>query len=135
MRISVDANICVAALRGRPPAIRQRLESTSSGELAISSIVLHELLTGAAKMRELEESIRAVHQFAGRMVLLDFNAEDASMSARLRAQLELQGRTIGPLDILIAGQALARGMAVATNNVREFARIPGLTVEDWLSPS
>ena len=85
-------------------------------------------------MRDPAESIRAVHYLAGAMALLDFTADDALMSARLRAQLELQGRSIGPLDILIAGQALARGMALATNNVREFSRVPGLVVEDWLEP-
>ena len=63
--------------------------------------------------------------------MLPFGPEEARVTAQLRARLESQGTPIGPLDTLIAGTALAHGGVLVTRNLREFARVPGLALEDW----
>jgi tRNA(fMet)-specific endonuclease VapC len=70
-----------------------------------------------------------------RFEVLDFDREDARQAGEVRAQLALQGQPIGPYDILIAGQALARGLTLVTHNVGEFGRVGGLKIEDWLTSS
>ena len=89
-------------------------------------------MTGAEKSGNSQKSRQLVQELSNRIAIEDFSQEDAGMAARIRATLEASGRSIGPMDMLIAGQALCRGYAVATNNVREFSRIPGLICEDWL---
>lgn len=63
--------------------------------------------------------------------VLDFDREDARRAGEIRAHLAAAGAPIGPYDALIAAQALARGLVLVTHNTREFARVPGLGVEDW----
>ena len=65
------------------------------------------------------------------MTVLDFTADDAVTAGAIRAELARLGTPIGPFDLLIAGQAKARGLCVVTNNTREFTRVAGLEVEDW----
>lgn len=133
MTISIDTNICVSVLRG-DLRLRQRLTAYDPAELALSSIVHFELMTGESKLRDAGRAGRNLAMVLGHLVVLDFSRQDAEAAAEVRAYLERAGRGIGPLDTLIAGQALARGLTVATNNVREFSRVPGLKVEDWLAP-
>lgn len=134
MKTSLDTNVCIAIIRGRDPVPRDRLERHDIADVVISSIVYFELFTGATKSREPDRAINALNRMIDRMQIVDFSRADAESAATLRAQLESRGKAIGPLDTLIAGQALARGFAVATNNAREFGRVPGLRIEDWLSP-
>ncbi len=75
------------------------------------------------------ESLRRISEL--RFEVLTFDKEDAEASGEVRALLANIGQTIGPFDVLIAGQALARGLILITHNKREFARVPGLLVEDW----
>lgn len=134
MTTSLDTNVCIAIIRGRDPIARARLERHDTANVVMSSIVYFELFTGAEKSRDRDKAIEALNRMVERLQIVDFSREDAERAASLRALLESQGMAIGPLDTLIAGQALARGFAVATNNAREFSRVPGLRVEDWLSP-
>ena len=62
---------------------------------------------------------------------LAFDAQDSVTAGNIRAQLEIKGTPIGPYDVLIASQALVRGLTIVTHNTREFMRIPGLPIEDW----
>ncbi|MDP3896913.1 MAG: type II toxin-antitoxin system VapC family toxin [Mesorhizobium sp.] len=134
MTTSLDTNVCIAIIRGKDPVARRRLERHDTANVVISSIVYFELFTGAVKSRDRDKAVEALNRMIDRMQVIDFSREDAESAASLRALLESQGKPIGPLDTLIAGQALARGFTVATNNAREFSRVPGLRVEDWLSP-
>lgn len=133
MKTSLDTNVCIAIIRGRDPAARSHLERLDAPDVVISSIVYFELFTGASKSREPDKAIEALDRMIEGMQIVDFSRTDAESAAKLRAHLESRGKAIGPLDTLIAGQALARGFAVATNNAREFSRVPGLRVEDWLA--
>jgi tRNA(fMet)-specific endonuclease VapC len=129
MHYSLDTNAVIALMSGKPPAVRTRVGGLSPDDAGISTIVLHELLWGAYKSERVEENLQRIALL--RMTEIAFDAEDARAAAELRADLRRKGTPIGPYDLLIAGQAVARGLTVVTANVREFARVEGLKLEDW----
>ena len=136
LRYMLDTNLCIRVLRDRPQTIRERFNAEADG-LSISTIVLTELLHGAAKSARPAENRRAVEGFAARLEVLAFDADaDAAAHAGdIRATLERQGRSIGSYDVLIAGHARSRGLIVVTANLGEFTRVDGLRCEDWLPPN
>ena len=134
--IHLDTNVAIALLNGRPPQVRQKFDETREAATPIfmSAIVFHELMCGAAnslRRSENEEKI-ALFLASGAIDLVPFDEEDASIAAVIRAKLRRSGEPIGPYDLLIAAQALRRGARLITANVREFMRIPGLDVSDWV---
>lgn len=131
LRFMLDTNLCIRVLRDRPAALRRRFNATSEG-LCISTIVLSELLHGAAKSARPEENRRAVVDFAARLEVLAFDEAAAAQAADIRADLERKGQRIGGYDLLIAGHARSRGLTVITGNLDEFRRVEGLRCEDWL---
>jgi tRNA(fMet)-specific endonuclease VapC len=131
LRYMLDTNLCIRVLRDRPASVRQRFNQTSEG-LCISTVVLTELLHGAAKSARPEESRRAVEDFAARLEVRAFDEAAAGHAADIRAELERRGAAIGGYDLLIAGHARSRGLTVITGNLGEFSRVDGLRSEDWL---
>jgi tRNA(fMet)-specific endonuclease VapC len=91
--------------------------------------VAHELFYGAYKGQRKAENLARVDEL--RFETLDFDREDARCAGEIRASLANAGHAIGPYDVLIAGQALARSLILITHNTGEFSRVPGLTLEDW----
>jgi tRNA(fMet)-specific endonuclease VapC len=132
LRYMLDTNLCIRVLRDRPAAVRARFNQEADG-LCISSVVLYELLYGAAKSAQPERHRAEVEQFAARLQLLDFDQEAAGHAADIRATLERSGQVIGGYDLMIAGHARSRGLIVVTGNLREFQRVQGLRSEDWLA--
>jgi tRNA(fMet)-specific endonuclease VapC len=98
-------------------------------DIAIPSIVAHEIYYGAFKSQKVALNV-AVFDAMG-FTTLDFDRDDARQAGLLRAELAARGTPIGPYDVLIAGQALARDLILVTHNTREFSRVPGLRIEDW----
>lgn len=133
MRYLLDTNICIYIINNRPPEVRRIFEGHSSTESTISVVTLLELKVGAHKSVKPAMRLDIVDRFASPMMSLPLTDDDASIAARLRAELERKGMPIGPYDLLIAAQALARDLTVVTNNEREFVRIPGLKVENWIT--
>ena len=134
MNYLLDTNAVVALLRNKPARVRERYrEAEKSGDyLAVSSIVLFELWYGVEKsgrVRENTERLRIL--LSGDLDLLDFDDLDAQTAGRVRAALEKIGTPIGAYDLLIAGQALRRGLTVVTANTSEFSRVAKLSWEDW----
>ena len=126
----LDTHVIIHYLKGDPQIVGH-IQRASPGDLAIPAIVLYELEYGtlrskfpARRRRDLEEGLAHIQH-------IPFDSEAAMAAARIRVELEKQGSTIGPLDLLIAGTALSRGAALVTNNAAEFARVPGLRVIDW----
>lgn len=128
MKYLLDSNAVIALLKGHPEFLA-RIRQHQPRDFAVSSIVAHELFYGAYKGRRTAENLVRIE--ALRFEVLDFDREDARHSGELRAALTATGTPVGPYDVLIAGQALARGLTLITHNVREFQRIPRLQVEDW----
>jgi tRNA(fMet)-specific endonuclease VapC len=132
LRYMLDTNLCIRVLRDRPSGLRDRF-NLNADALCISTIVLTELLHGAAKSARPEHHRNAVEQFAARLEVLSFDASAADHAADIRAVLERSGRSIGGYDLLIAGHARSRGLVVVTGDLVEFERVEGLRCEDWLA--
>jgi tRNA(fMet)-specific endonuclease VapC len=130
LRYMLDTNVCIRVLRDRPAWARRRFNETAEG-LCISTLVLTELLHGAAKSARPVENRRAVEDFAARLEVLPFDAAGADHAGEIKAALERKGQAIGAYDVLIAGHARSRGLAVVTGNLGEFGRVEGLRCEDW----
>jgi tRNA(fMet)-specific endonuclease VapC len=132
MSFLLDTNTIIALLKDPLGGMLSwRIRQQRLGEVGTSAIVIHELISGA--LRGAPERRRAnldrVREL--RFRTLPFDDADAESAGRIDAALKLAGTPIGTLDTLIAGQALARGLTVVTNNTREFKRVPGLSVVDW----
>lgn len=129
MRYLLDTNAVIAVLNTPDSPVGKRLREHRPREVCISSVVSHELYYGAFKSARQEQNVNLVDSL--QFEVLAFDKEDSRKAGEIRALLAAQGAPIGPYDVLIAGQALARNLILVTNNLREFRRIPGLYVEDW----
>lgn len=127
----IDTNGMIALIGGRSEALMRRVDASTPGSLAASSIVAHELYFGAYKSARIEHNLETLRLAFIDIAILDFDREDARTASEIRAGLTRNGTPIAPYDLLIAGQAKARNLAVITNHTREFERVPGLRVEDW----
>ncbi|MDP2213983.1 tRNA(fMet)-specific endonuclease VapC [Phenylobacterium sp.] len=132
LRHLLDTNLCIRVLRDRPPQVRERF-NLEADSLCISTIVMTELLHGAAKSARPAHNRNEVERFAARLEVLAFDAAAADHAADIRANLEARGEMIGGYDLLIAGHARSRGLTVITSNLSEFRRVDGLRCEDWLA--
>lgn len=130
MTFLLDTDTCIYALKQDRSVLRQLL-STNREEVAVSVITEAELRTGAAKSIAPVKTLRLIENFLRPLAILDFTSDDAVVYARVRAKLERAGTPIGPLDTLIASQAVARKLTLVSNNEREFGRVGELRIENW----
>jgi tRNA(fMet)-specific endonuclease VapC len=130
MPFLLDTDTCIYALKQKERVLR-RLLSTAREDVVVSVITEAELRTGAAKSTSPVRTLHLLENFLSPLTLIDFTSEDASAYANVRARLERAGTPIGPLDTLIASQAVARKLTLVSNNEREFRRVTGLVVENW----
>ena len=135
MKYLLEPNICIALIRQKPAALLQRLTSLQPGEVGISSITLAELTYGAAKSSHPKQNLSALEQFILPLDLADFDQKAARAYGQIRASLEHTGVVIGSMDMLIAAHAISLNAILVTNNTREFQRVRGLVIEDWISES
>ena len=129
----LDTNAVIAVINEPRGVVASRLRSKAPDEVFVSSIVMHELYYGAFKSTKQAANLVVVESLAFTVLTLD--SEDARAGGAIRAQLKIAGTPIGPYDVLIAGQALCRGLTLVTHNLSEFARVPELAVEDWSAAS
>ena len=130
-RYMLDTNICIYVIRNRPAELRQRFDDLLE-ELCISVITLAELYFGAEKSGRPPQNRNAVEAFAARLDVLPFSVQAAAHYGQIRAELERAGRPAGVHDMLIGAHARSASMTLVTNNRREFDRMPGLAVENWI---
>lgn len=128
--ILLDTNVCIAFLRGHPGVVR-RLSGHTPHDVRLCSIVKAELHFGLEVGRNVAGNRATLERFFEPYVSLPFDDACTSAYGLLRATLRRSGRTIGANDMLIAAVALAHGLTLVTHNVREFARVPDLRLEDW----
>jgi len=127
----LDTDTCINALKQDRDVLGQLLSKTRD-EVFVSVITEGELRTGAAKSSSPAKTLRLVENFLRPLTILEFTTQDAIAYAQVRARLERAGTPIGPLDTLIASQAVARQLTLVSNNEREFRRVSGLHLENWM---
>lgn len=125
----LDTNVLIHAVRGRPPAVRARLQRQSPDDVAVSSVTVAELWYGAEKSPDPERKRGAWATVLAPFQVVAFDRGAAEHHARVRHLL--RRRPIGERDLLIASIALAHELILVTHDTAEYARVPGLRVEDW----
>jgi tRNA(fMet)-specific endonuclease VapC len=130
MRYMLDTNICIYAIKNRPVRVLEALRANELAGIGISSISVAELYFGVAKSGSARNR-QALQHFLEPLEIADFDVGAARTYGELRRQLESSGTPIGPLDTQIAAHALALGVTLVTNNLREFTRVPGLLLANW----
>ena len=127
----LDTNIVIYVLKRRPLEILSTFNANAN-RMAISSITLAELTHGAEKSDRVTENLEVIDNFCSRLEVLPYGEKAAQHYGAIRAGLEKLGQPIGVNDIHIAGHARSEGLALVTNNVSEFERVPGLELENWI---
>ena len=128
--ILLDTNTCIYIINNRPPNVLERFRRYKAGEVGISSIAASELAYGVAKSGSVKNR-KALDMFLAPLQILPFDSQCLWFYADLRASLEKQGLSIGPMDTLIAAQALSIDGTLVTNNIKEFMRVPKLKLDNW----
>jgi len=129
--ILLDTNICIDLINRRPPEVLARFRQYRLGEIGISSVVAAELAFGVAKSGSARNR-DALDMFLSPLEVMPFGAEAMWVYGDLRAALERSGQPIGAMDTLIAAHTLQLDAVLVSNNTREFARIAGLRLENWV---
>jgi tRNA(fMet)-specific endonuclease VapC len=128
----LDTNICIYIHHRRPTQVIERFKRIKSGDAVISVVTYGELLFGAQKSRRQAEALQVIEEFASTVGVMPMPVKAAAIYGVLRAGLEARGEVIGGNDLWIASHAKAEGLTLVTNNEREFKRVPGLNVENWV---
>jgi tRNA(fMet)-specific endonuclease VapC len=131
MRYLLDTNICIYLINDRPVSVRKRLSSLDPGDVGVSSITVAELAYGVEKSKS-PRNLAALEGFLLPLEIAPFDLDAAMAYGSIRATLERKGLPIGPLDLQIAAHAIALAVVLVTNNQREFKRVEGLRVENWI---
>ena len=125
----LDTDISIYILRRKPQEVK-RMFNIHSGKICISTITLGELAHGAEKSEHTRENLESLNGFTGRLEIINYDESAAYQFGQLR--LELKGQEIGPYDFMIAAHARSLGLTLVTNNLREFERVEGLRLENWV---
>ncbi len=131
LKFMLDTNIIIYVMKNRPKQFKDRF-TLHNGRMCISSVTLGELVFGAEHSQQTDRNLAEIEEMTARIEVLPFEDKAAYHFGRIRSDLYRMGRPIGPYDMMIAGHARASAMILVTNNVKEFERVPGLQVENWV---
>ncbi len=134
IRYLLDTNICIYIAKHNPPAVRARFEQLSADALAMSVITLGELQHGAEKSQARDKALKALQQLQNAIQVVPLTDASGRHYGQIRSALERTGQPIGNNDLWIAAHARAEGWVLVTNNEREFRRVDGLAIENWVAP-
>ena len=121
MKYMLDTNICIYAIKQEPEVVLQKILKHHPSDICISSITYAELMHGVTLL-------------LSPIQIIDFDSHAAEEYGKIKADLQSQGKIIGPMDLLIASHAKSKGLTIITNNTKEFKRVKQLEVEDWSKP-
>jgi len=127
----LDTNICIFAINKKTPRFLNAIKKKSKKNIYISSLTIAELEFGVENSQYVEKNRVALLKFIALFGVLPFDDEDAVFYGKLKVKLKRKGEIIGPIDILLAAQALSKDLIFVTNNADEFSRVDGLKIEDW----
>jgi tRNA(fMet)-specific endonuclease VapC len=128
--VALDSNAIIHAMKGMG-RVGGRLAQMSPADVTIPAVVVYELEFGTLRSAHPAPRKKDLDRLIGVLSILPFDNRAAGFAARIRFELEQSGASIGPIDLLIAGTVMAHGAKLITHNTKEFARVPGLAVEDW----
>ena len=131
LKYLLDTNIVIYTMKNRPQQVRRSFKA-QQGRMGISSVTLGELVFGAEHSQQVERNLADIEALTARLEVLPFDEAAAYHFGQIRAELYRMGRPIGPYDMMIAGHARACGLKLVTKNVKEFERVQGLIIENWL---
>lgn len=132
MRFMLDTDTCIFLIRKSPASVLKKLTSLTPGDAGISVITLAELEYGVAKSSKQNVNAEALNEFCAPLEIAEFDEKAARFYGKVRAALEREGTPIGSMDTLIGAHALSLGVTLVTHNTREFSRIDGLKLADWV---
>jgi tRNA(fMet)-specific endonuclease VapC len=133
LKYLLDTNIVIYVIKRRPIEVLA-LFNEHAGRMAMSAITLSELYHGAEKSAKVSQNLEVIEEFSSLLEVLPYTAKASAHYGSIRSTLEKAGQPIGVNDLHIAAHARSEGLVVVTNNVSEFARVPGLMVENWVTP-
>lgn len=132
MTYLLDTNTCIYIMNGKPAAAHRVFSGVQPGDVGVSSITLSELWYGVENSAHREKNATALRMFTSPLFIANFDGDAAHEYGIIRAHLHRRGSMIGGMDLLIAAHAKALGVTLITNNLREFRRVPGLKMENWV---
>ncbi|MBF2053690.1 MAG: type II toxin-antitoxin system VapC family toxin [Candidatus Sericytochromatia bacterium] len=127
----LDTNICIYIINQKSPQVLQQIRSHLAQGLFISSLTVAELAYGVENSQQQAKNKLALLNFLTVFQILNFEAADAVVYGELKARLKQAGKLIGPIDMLLAAQALRQNLVFVSNNLKEFQQVQGLILEDW----
>ena len=128
----VDTNVCIYIINKRPIGIIHKFKLFAVGEIGVSTITVSELQYGVSNSKNRRLNKQRVDEFLSPLEILPYDEFAANIYGDIRLQLEKRGKSIGPLDMLIAAHALSRNLILISNNEKEFKRVKNLKVENWV---
>ena len=131
LKYMLDTNIVIYAIRNRPKQVREAFKRHEN-QMGISAVTKSELIYGAERSSQPERNLADIEGLIARLEVAPFEDHASEHFGQLRAELYRIGQPIGPYDMMIAGHARAMGLILVTNNMKEFERVPGLRVENWV---
>lgn len=132
LKYLLDTNIVIYVIKRRPIEV-MGLFNTNANRMAISVVTLAELLHGAEKSAQPTSNLAVVEDFCSRLQVLSYTPKAAQHYGSIRASLEAVGQPIGVNDLHIAAHARSEGLVLVTNNIKEFAKVPALQIENWIA--
>jgi tRNA(fMet)-specific endonuclease VapC len=133
LKYLLDTNIVIYVIKRRPIEVLG-LFNEHAGRMAMSAITLSELYHGAEKSAKVSQNLEVIEEFSSLLEVLPYTGKASAHYGSIRSALEKAGQPIGVNDLHIAAHARSEGLVVVTNNLSEFARVPGLMVENWVTP-
>jgi tRNA(fMet)-specific endonuclease VapC len=128
----LDTDICIYIIKRKPISVLKRLESLQPGQLAMSAITFAELMNGAKKSKQVEANVAKLNELGELIQICPFDQKAAIFYGDVRSTLEKKGNIIGSNDLLIAAHALSLDWILVSNNEKEFRRVAGLRIENWI---
>ena len=131
LKYMLDTNMAIYVIKRRPVEVMDTFNQ-HFGQICLSSITLAELMHGVEKSSKPEQNLMVLESFSSRLEILDYGSKAAAHYGDIRADLEREGKVIGVNDLHIAGHARSEGLILVSNNLKEFERVKGLRMDNWV---